>query len=160
MKNKITRHQAEKVYNQLTKKLKHIKKIELCGSYRRGEPYVGDLDLVVVPYPGSEDLARESISKLGEVLVSGQRTIRIMVKGQVQVDFMIVKEEHFESAVLHSTGSTTFNIRCRAIAKKLGYKLNEYGLTNQNNPQDVTLTEVGILAKLKMMDHVDPRTRN
>ena len=47
----------------------------------------------------------------------------------VIVDVFYATEDEKPFAMLHYQGPVTFNMRVRAVAKKLGYKLNQYGLT-------------------------------
>ena len=48
--------------------------------------------------------------------------------GEIPVDLKVVPECGWGAGLLHHTGTQAFNIKCRAIAKKKGYLLNEYGL--------------------------------
>jgi DNA polymerase/3'-5' exonuclease PolX len=45
-----------------------------------------------------------------------------------RLDIRLVPLESFFTAYLYFTGSYEFNERMRGIAKRQGYKLNEYGL--------------------------------
>ena len=45
-----------------------------------------------------------------------------------KIDIRLVPIKSFFPAYLYFTGSYEFNERMRGIAKRLGYKLNEYGL--------------------------------
>lgn len=46
----------------------------------------------------------------------------------VVVDIFFAEEESRPFALMHHTGPMIFNVRCRAVAKKKGLKLNQYGL--------------------------------
>ena len=94
-----------------------------------------------------------------KVLVSGRRTIRIQMYEGMQVDFLIVEAHQFEAACLHFTGSKWMNIKCRKVAKIMGFKLNQYGLHAEDGTV-VQSTEAGILSTLRMSRFLDPVTRS
>jgi len=157
-KAKWDRHDAERARDFIVKELaNYVAQIELCGSFRRGLSEVGDLDFVVVPKPGMSDLLRTRIAELGRVLAQGSRTIRVVGRKGIQADFMIIDRKSFGSAVLHTTGSAQFNIWCRAIAKKRGMKLNEYGLWK--NEKIIAQDEIDILRTLHMEEYIPPTRR-
>ena len=159
-KGKWGRKSAERAASFIKSQLTHAKKIELCGSYRRGCGTIGDLDWVVVPKEGEELSLINQIHKLAkEVLVSGQKKVAIVGASGIQADFMIVREDIFESAILHSTGSKLFNIKCRARAKNRGWKLSQYGLFNKESKK-IGRTELGILESLSMSRFINPKDRS
>ena len=159
-KGKWSRKSATRAASFIKSQLTHAKKIELCGSYRRGCEVVGDLDWVIVPEEGAELKLINQIHKLAkEVLADGLRTIRIVGASGIQADFMIVGEDVFESAVLHSTGSKLFNIKCRARAKNRGWKLSQYGLLDKNGKK-IGRTELGILESISMPRFINPKDRS
>jgi len=155
---KWSRIDVRKAIAYIEMNLKGIHKMKVCGSVRRGLEMVGDIDFVVSPIKGKHTELESSILKIADkVLAGGQRTIRILGKTGIQADFMIVAPTYFESAVLHSTGSKGFNIRCRAKAKSMGLKLNEYGLWEEG--YRVARTEKTILKKLGMEEFLLPEKR-
>ena len=156
-----SRERAEVAASFIKSRLTSAKRLELCGSYRRGLKTVGDLDFVVVAKQGEELELINQIHRLAkEVLSSGQRTVRIVGESGVQADFMIVAEDAFESAILHNTGSKMFNITCRRRAKDRGFKLNEYGLFHRESMKKVAKTELGILESISMSRFINPKDRS
>ena len=154
--NKYSVKEAKETAYKILQQLTSIKKCELCGSIRRKKDWVGDIDIVVVPKNLNDFI--NSINELKDIIIlsKGMRNIRLIQKENgIQIDFMIVSEDEFESARLHFTGSKYFNIRCRAKAKKLGYVLNEYGLWS-NNGEIVERSENGILKALNMEKYLNP----
>jgi DNA polymerase (family 10) len=118
----------------------------LVGSYAQGKPIMGDIDvLVVTPQPSAADafpvpppfgndliIYRTSGADASEQRVtSGIWKIPHGCKGSpyVIVDVFYATDEEKPFAMLHYQGPVSFNMRVRAVAKKLGYKLNQYGLT-------------------------------
>jgi len=112
-----------------------IERYEFCGSYRRRQPRVSDLDVLMVVRPGF-DINRmydycENV--LGfEKLWRGDKKASYKIDGIVQVDFKVVPEASWPFAILHYTGSKSHNIRMRQRAIALGYSLSEYGLKGKD----------------------------
>ncbi len=159
-KGKWSRKSAKRAASFIKSQLTYAKKIELCGSYRRGCESVGDLDWVIVPKLGDELKLINQIHQLAKkVLMSGQKKVAIVGASGIQADFMIVGEDIFESAVLHSTGSKIFNIKCRARAKNRGWKLSQYGLTDKSGKK-IGRTELGILESISMSKFINPKDRS
>jgi DNA polymerase (family 10) len=163
-KGKFTRTQADYDIHKIEENLKGIRTLKLCGSYRRECQRVGDLDYVVV-VDNMQDFINSVHNIAKEVLALGPKRIRILLPSDLQVDFMMVDYKNYESAILHSTGSKIFNIKCRQKAKDKGYKLNEYGLF-YNIPgydsygKEVAYSEQGILNALEMVNYLNPKSRN
>jgi len=159
-KGRFSYGDAEKASILITKSLDGYKRLCLCGSFRRECKTVGDLDFVVVP--ADLEILKSSIKSLAEeVLTDGNKSCRIILKGgiPIQVDFMIVGDDYFDSAVLHSTGSKVFNIKCRVRAKEMGFRLSQYGLLDSEGKK-VANTEVDILRAVGLVDHLSPVRRN
>lgn len=120
---------------------------EMCGSYRRGRPTVGDLDLVVL------DKAFEVVSKaLAAIATSEERlkkdgSIRTVTIEGMRVEFYTTTVESWGAQLCHSTGSKEENIRLRAIARSQGRMINQYGCWEEIDQQtstsakDVTFTD-------------------
>ncbi len=99
-----------------------------AGSYRRGKAEIGDLDIVVldgdVPLILGEIQNREADAK---VLRCGDHLGTIVVNG-TQLEFYHTTLDALGATLLYATGSALFNESMRALAKRKGYKLNQYGL--------------------------------
>lgn len=161
-KGKFTREEADIVSSRIYSLLyPYCENIVLCGSYRRNCDTVGDLDFVIVP-KDEENIHRLICSQIAkEVLAEGSKSMRVIARGEIpiQLDFMIVSKDNLDSAVLHSTGSKWFNIKCRQRAQRLGLRLSQYGLLNEAGEKMAT-TEIGILAKIGMSEYSPPETRS
>lgn len=126
IKNRVPREFAEKVVEPIIKELELVGKILICGSYRRKKSIVGDIDIVGVK--------REMIDvllKYGQKGSAGEKNASIVLD-RVQVDLWVVPEESFIPAIMFATGSAIENIRLRSKAKGNGWKLNQYGLWEQD----------------------------
>lgn len=110
---------------------------EITGSYRRGLPTSGDIDILckttqldpIIKRMTDAGLIHEHISYgkkkwLGFGNVAGQNR---------RIDILACPEEEYPFSVLYFTGSQSFNVWMRIFAKKKGYKLNEHGLFKNKN---------------------------
>jgi DNA polymerase (family 10) len=100
----------------------------ICGSIRRGAKQFGDIDVVTeMPLP---DVIKRFESIPGAVLKeveTSRKSMSIFIDG-IQVDIYKATVQDWGAMTLFLTGSAFLNILMRAKAKKLGYKLNQYGV--------------------------------
>jgi DNA polymerase (family 10) len=109
----------------------------LVGSYRRKSNTIADIDVAIF----NEQLYWDWVGKLSEnphltLLVSGEEksSFKYDNSAQTQIDLDNCSHGNKWTQLLHHTGSKDSNIRLRGIAKKLGYKLNQYGLEGYDGP--------------------------
>lgn len=164
---------------ELDKKIKG----KLLGSYRRKMKTSNDIDFTIthkkyITKKDLEDSNKQFIKKivkklkkegyiLDNIIDNPDRTYRGFFKlGKKypvrQIDIKIVPYESYPTAILHSTGSGSFNEYMRGIAKKKGYKLNEYGLYKLKNKKEKRMkveSEKDIF-KILDMEYVKPAKRN
>ena len=111
-----------------------IKQLEFAGSYRRGKETVGDLDIVIVSkHPDAAMDQLNCFPRLQEVLARGDTKMSIRVHGGFQVDMRVVPAESFGAAMQYFTGSKEHNVEIRGRAKKLGLRINEYGVYREED---------------------------
>jgi DNA polymerase (family X) len=103
--------------------------VEVCGSIRRRKEIVRDMDILVAT-DDHEKITSFFVSmpEVDEVLVTGDTKTSVRMKSGIEADLRVVKKEEFPYALMYFTGSKEHNVRLRGIAKKKGWKLNEYGL--------------------------------
>ncbi len=107
----------------------HMKDIQAAGSLRRMRETVGDIDILVSGAKGAEIVkAFANMRGVTQVLAAGDTRGSVRVEEGVQVDVRVVCEDDFGSALQYFTGSKEHNIHLREIAKKKGFKINEYGI--------------------------------
>jgi DNA polymerase (family 10) len=109
--------------------VKGVLKVSLAGSMRRRNEVVKDIDLVVAARAGGaigEGLI--VLPQIEEVLAQGETEIRVRLASGIPADIRLVSLKEFPFALHHLTGSKEHNIALRGRAKKLGMKINEYGL--------------------------------
>lgn len=133
-KKRHTRKEVEPIAKKLVgilKKIKETKKVEVGGSYRRGMPTVGDLDILVCDGKVAEKAEKKIFEAFPDItsLASGETKIAFTIFPQnLQVDIRFVPEESYGAALLYFTGSKDYNIMMRKVAIEKGYLLNEYGV--------------------------------
>jgi DNA polymerase/3'-5' exonuclease PolX len=116
---------------------------DICGSFRRKKSTSNDIDLLVTSYENKSDNLKKIVDELTkqkfiiESLSGEDSTTKFMglckyKNNEIRrLDIRYVDIESFFTAYLYFTGSYEFNERMRGIAKRQGYKLNEYGLFKQ-----------------------------
>jgi DNA polymerase (family 10) len=108
-----------------------VKSVTPAGSLRRGKETVGDLDLLVTG-PGAAAALDAFVKhpRIREVLGHGSNkaSARWGMEG-LQVDVRAVPEESYGAAMQYFTGSKEHNVALRQRAQRMGFTLNEYGLT-------------------------------
>jgi DNA polymerase (family 10) len=67
------------------------------------------------------------------VLAEGETKSAVVLKGGIQCDLRIVRDEEFPFALNYFTGSKEHNVEMRSRARRLGLSLNEYGFTRVEN---------------------------
>jgi DNA polymerase (family 10) len=128
--------------------LKSVEEVTPAGSLRRGRETVGDLDLLVtgrdhtgiadhfVKFPG-----------IASILAKGEDKVSVKLKNDLQVDVRLIERSAYGAALHYFTGSKEHNVAMRDLAKRRGWKLNEYGLF-QGEKVLASRTEEEIFAKL------------
>jgi DNA polymerase (family 10) len=103
----------------------------IAGSLRRGKTTFKDIDILVVSdEKGDGEKLRSALLSLADedgVIASGTTKVSVRRRG-LQIDFRIVEKRSFPTALQHFTGSKEHNTILRARAKRMGLKLNEYGI--------------------------------
>jgi DNA polymerase (family 10) len=103
--------------------------IEVCGSIRRRKEIVRDMDILIAS-DNHEKVTSFFVSmpEVDEVLVTGETKTSVRMSSGIVADLRVVSREEFPYALMYFTGSKEHNVRLRGIAKRKGWKLNEYGL--------------------------------
>jgi DNA polymerase/3'-5' exonuclease PolX len=113
----------------------------VVGSYRRGRPDSGDIDMMICTRSAEVDAeaalkdyvkALQSAGYLKEVLALGPHKClaicQLAGKSARRLDLLVTPPESFACSVFYFTGSDGFNVAVRALAKEKGFTLNEHGL--------------------------------
>jgi len=148
------------IYNSL-KKLSITNRIDFGGSLRRKERTIGDIDLLVVS-DNPEKLIDEftKLKQIRKVLTKGKTKAMVILKNNMQADILVVKPESYGAALQYYTGNKIHNINLRELARKKGFKLNEYGLFDRKtNRRLSSKTENDIYKKLGFKKAPKPEER-
>jgi DNA polymerase/3'-5' exonuclease PolX len=123
-------------------------KIYLVGSYRRKKATSSDIDVMLVSEAANiietfmEDL-KKSLSGKAYPYSKGKDKLSIIVDlsdilnkpAIYKLDAFRVEPKNAAPMLLYSTGSKTFNITMRGIAKRKGYLLNQNGLFKRDGTE-------------------------
>ncbi len=121
-KGKVVRDLALKV----VKYLKPLcKKIEIVGSIRRKEPKPVDVDIVLIPKDKGK--LEEFMKTKGKFLQGGTKKSRWRIEG-VNVELYYTTLESWGAALMAYSSKFGAGIGLRVVARKKGFKLNQYGL--------------------------------
>jgi DNA polymerase/3'-5' exonuclease PolX len=186
MKELIPRDEITKIYTVIRDIAENIDDkliVKACGSYRRKKNISGDIDILIT----HEDILTKTqyLKKLKDInyislivnqLKNNNKNVIIVddifedynvtYNGYIRynnnpvrrIDIKFVPYTSWYSALLHYTGSGIFNQIMRNKAKKLGYKLNEYGLFKEGKMMKIE-SEKDIFDKLNM-EYVAPSKRD
>jgi len=111
------------------KKWPEVIRISLAGSIRRSKEVIRDVDIVAAS--GDQAAVMKKFTKLTlaeEVIQEGDTKSRVRLRSGIGVDIRVVSNKEFPYALHHFTGSKEHNTAMRLRAKKMGMKMNEYGL--------------------------------
>jgi len=127
--------EAERIGNELLMevlKIPGVLKATLAGSLRRKTETVGDIDMIATAERRNwKKIINRFIQlpQVANVLASGETKASVLLKeNNAQADIRVVHEDEYGAALLYFTGSRDHTIQLRTIAKKRGWKINEYGV--------------------------------
>ena len=130
---RMTRPEAEALADKVEKLVApYTDRVEVCGSYRRGSPRPGDLDVVIIPKKGVTLPEMVKAIKPSAVNWIGEKKTQVVIDGR-KVDFRVSSPKGWGAALLYFTGPAGYNIGMRVRAKKQGMKLNEYGIFDRSS---------------------------
>ncbi len=122
------------------KDLPGVRSVEVTGSLRRGKESVGDIDLLVdASDPKSVMEAFVHLPEVKTVNGHGDTKSSVVTRANVQVDLRIIPPNVFGAALLHLTGSQSFNVKLRQLAIKKDMKVSEYGIFKMQGEQEKLL---------------------
>ncbi len=134
---------------------------QLAGSLRRCKETVKDIDIVASAEEKDRDAIMEHFTQqpgVQTVVAKGRTKSSIITEEGIQADLRIVSDKQFPYALHHFTGSREHNTAMRSHARKLGIKMNEYGLFREDESLIPCRNEEEIFAALGM-DYIPPELR-
>lgn len=107
----------------------------VAGSIRRHRETIKDIDILATASDPEGVMERfTSFPRVAAVAARGKTKSSVVLKSGINADLRVVAEAEFPFAANYFTGSKEHNTEMRARAKKMGYKLNEYGLFEGDTP--------------------------
>jgi DNA polymerase/3'-5' exonuclease PolX len=156
---------------------------EICGSYRREKDKSGDIDVLVSKLDSTEN--SEDTNHLERIVKRLKKNLKLNNDMPLLIDDMTDKNyetkymgfakykdnfvrridirfipyDSYYSALLYFTGSADLNKKMRHIAKTMGYKLSEYGLTKISDNQRLSIKSEEDVFKILKMEYLSPKLR-
>jgi len=149
--------QARPIFAKISKH-NDVQRSLLGGSLRRRRETIKDIDILVS--------ARESeaimdtftgLPQVDRVIAKGATKSSIVLKSGINADLRVVGDDEFAFAAHYFTGSKQHNTEMRGRAKKLGYKLNEYGLFK--GEESTPCKDEPELFAVLGLDYIEPELR-
>jgi len=165
LKKNIPRHIIDKINTYLNK---FDFTFLICGSYRRGNKESGDIDILIQEDKHTLKSITDLLTKekfLTDHLTNNGKTKYMGIckipsfEQFMRIDIRLISKNSFPFATLYFTGSKNNNTFMRNKAIELGYKLNEYKLTDKNDKSIKLKTEKDIYEILKL-PYKTPELRN
>ncbi len=132
--------------------MEEVTRFSVAGSFRRASETSKDIDFIVVT-EAVEVVREKLLSELAiqEVVAAGDTKISVVLDldETISVDFRLVKDVEYATALHHFTGSKDHNVRMRQLAKTRGEKISEYGV-EQADGTVLTFTD-----EAAFFDHFD-----
>lgn len=152
--------------------------LTVCGSYRRGRPDCGDID-VLISHPNYTTAKKEanaggkllhgfvnSLKKVGYVtgdLAFGQTKFmgvcRLPGGLHRRLDIRCMPEDQYHFGMLYFTGSAALSVKMRLKAIEMGMTLSEYGLENKVTGEKVTARLEEEIFRALGMEYLEPWQR-
>ena len=162
----------EKKLKKIIKSIDKDLKIEIMGSFRRKKKQSGDVDLLLY-HPSvktKDDIKRNYIREIVEKLSEEFKYIGTLSQGSKKfmglfilsklvrhVDILFIPMESIYESINYFTGSKEHNISLREHARKLGYKVNEFGIYKKN--QKIPLKSEKHLFDILGLKYIKPKNR-
>ncbi len=149
--------QAEETFSQI-KKNKYVIRASIAGSMRRKKEIVKDIDIVASTNNPTKLMGFfTSLNQAEKIVARGDTKSSIMLESGIQVDIRAVEDNQYPYALHHFTGSKEHNTALRSMAKKMGMKINEYGIFKGSSL--IKCKNEKELFNLFSMDYIPPELR-
>ncbi len=114
---------------QALKSVPGVRQVTACGSVRRMQETIGDIDIVVdTTRPKEAMQAIATMDETHDVLSRGATKTTVRLRNKLTLDVRVIPPESYGAAMQYFTGDKAHNIKLRELAAKKQLKLNEYGL--------------------------------
>ena len=153
---------AEQIIERVMEYMKtspEVLKIDALGSFRRRNPTVGDLDIVVATNDPEKVIEHfVNFPEVADVIVKGDRKAVVVLSNDVQVDIRVSTPEAYGAMLQYNTGSKQHNIILRTYALEKGMSLSEYGIKRKGKLEEFD-NEEDFYKELKL-PYIPPEIRN
>ena len=137
-----------------------VAEAEVCGSVRRRREIIADIDVLVATDDPAAVMERfVSLPEASSVVQHGETKSEIILESGLQCDLRAVTKEQYPFALHYFTGSKEHNVAMRALAKKAGMKLNEYGLFKTDGDERVPCGSEEEIFRALGLDYIEPELR-
>jgi DNA polymerase (family 10) len=137
-----------------------VSKAAAVGSFRRMKETVGDLDFVVVSNDPKKVIEKfVTMPNVKEILSKGVTKAFVKLNNNMDADLLVVPSESFGTALLYFTGSKRHGIHLRKLAQVKGYRLNEWGLYENNTDQKIAGESESDVYDLLGLEWIPPEMR-
>ncbi len=139
---------------------KKVIRAEIGGSLRRCKETIGDIDLLAAS-ADPEAVMEHFLESPGiaDVLARGPTKSSVRMEQGIQVDLRIVSDAEYPFALNYFTGSKEHNTALRGRAKKMGLKLNEYGLFKGDSDQSEPCADEAAIYRRLGLAYIEPELR-
>lgn len=142
---KTTYAKSINIINILQKNIKN--KIIPVGSIRRKEKKNTDIDLLLLNNNLEKKIFKlQTKNNFKIIFVEGsnrhQKYIFTLNNKSYLIDIFIFKKVELPYMLFHYTGNKQYNIRTRALAKKKGWLLNQYGLWDRKTGKSIATKKI------------------
>ena len=151
---------AQRVRSHMESACPEISRLVFCGSLRRFEETVGDLDLVCVTDEPQRALdAMVAMDSVEEVLGHGESKVSVVLNSGIQIDLRVAEAQNLGAMLQYFTGNLHHNVLLREVATSLRLSLNEYGLTNLDTGELETFRDEESLYARLGLQYIPPELR-
>lgn len=143
-------------------KIPHVQKASIAGSIRRKKETIGDIDIIVLAaQKNHRAIIRHFISLPGiaHVIAAGATKASVQLQRGIQADIRVVEKSQYGSALFYFTGSREHNIRLRTIARKHGWRMNEYGVFDSRTGKRLAGETEESIYQLFGLSYIPPEQR-
>ena len=106
-----------------------VQRSEITGSLRRCRDTIGDVDLLAAAEDARAVITHfAELPQVAEILARGETKCSVLLPSALQVDLRVVAPQSYGAALHYFTGSQMHNIAIRDRAKRIGLRINEYGV--------------------------------
>jgi DNA polymerase (family X) len=140
--------------------VKGVKKAIAAGSFRRMKETVGDIDFIVAsstPQIVIDFFVR--MPEVDEVLGAGASKTFVRLNNGMDADLLVFPEDSFGSALQYFTGSKEHDVAMRKVALAKGFRLNEWGVFDNNSKKVVAGSSEEEVYDTLGLDWIPPEMR-